>query len=41
MHISDIPQNIIDDYTLLTLVDDKGFVYIKKSKSCMALNKQA
>ena len=40
MHISDIPQEIIDEYNLLTLVDDKGFVYINIVKGMYGL-KQA
>ena len=40
IHISDIPQEIIDEYNLLTLFDDKGFVYINIVKGMYGL-KQA
>ena len=37
MHISDIPQYIINEYNLLALVNDKGFVYIKIVKGMYGL----
>ena len=37
MHISLIPQEIIDEYKLLDIVDDKGFVYIQVEKGMYGL----
>ena len=40
IHISVIPQEIIDEYSLLSIVNDKGFFYIKIVKGMYGL-KQA
>ena len=39
-HISTIPQEIIDEYNLLNIVDNHGFVYVKIVKGMYGL-KQA
>ena len=39
-HISTIPQEIIDEYNLLDIVDNNGFVYVKIVKGMYVL-KQA
>ena len=39
-HISKIPQEIIDEYKLLDIVDNHGFVYVKIVKGMYGL-KQA
>ena len=38
IHIFVIPQEIINEYSLLTIIDDKGFVYIKIFKGMYELN---
>ena len=39
-HIATIPQEIIDEYNLLNIVDNQGFVYVKIVKGMYGL-KQA
>ena len=39
-HISTIPQEIIDEYNLIDIVDNHGFVYVKIVKGMYGL-KQA
>ena len=39
-HIATIPQEIIDEYNLLNIVDNKGYVYVKIVKGMYGL-KQA
>ena len=37
-HIATIPQEIIDEYKLLNIVDNQGFVYVKIVKGMYGLN---
>ena len=37
VHISTIPQEIIDEYNLLNIVDNHGFVYVKIVKGMYGL----
>ena len=38
IHISVIPQEIINEYSLLAIIDDKGFFYIDIFKGMYGLN---
>ena len=39
-HIETIPQEIIDDYNLLNIVDNQGFVYVKIVKGMYGLKQE-